>query len=375
MPLHALHIGKSAFAGADGGGSDRVFEALLDHLPQHGVEAEGVVVGASQRPAIVGVSRTDAALPRRLWSVRNALTAKMTNPTPDVVASHFALYTLPVLDRLARIPLIVHFHGPWALESAAEGAAPWAVRLKKQLELLVYRRAARFIVLSRAFRDVLHTRYGAPMDRICIVPGGVDTERFHVSLSREQARARLGWADRPTVLVVRRLAQRMGLEQLIDATHLARKQAPELQVLIGGKGPLSAALQQRIEAQDLADSVRLLGFIPDEDLPLAYRAADATMVPTQALEGFGLITLESLAAGTPVLVTPVGGLPETVDGLDPSLILSSKTVQAIADGLLGVVESRYAHLTPDVCRSYVQQNFAWPVIARQIAEVYREVTR
>ena len=352
-----------------------MFEALVDHLPQHGVEAEGIVVGVSQQRATVGVSRADAALAQRLWGVRNALAAKMADPAPDVVASHFALYTLPVLDRLAGTPLIVHFHGPWALESAAEGATPWAVRLKKQLELLVYRRATRAIVLSRAFRDVLHTHYGVPLDRIRIVPGGVDVERFRVSLSRQEARAYLGWADRPTVLVVRRLAHRMGLEQLIDATSIVRKEYPALQVLIGGKGPLSAALQERIEAQQLADSVRLLGFIPDEDLPLAYRAADATMVPTQALEGFGLITLESLAAGTPVLVTPVGGLPETVERLDGSLILSGKSVQAIADGLRAVVEHRYAHLTPDVCRSYVEHNFSWPVIAQQIAEVYREVTR
>ena len=351
-----------------------MFEALVDHLSEHGVRTQGVVVGASKRPSITGVSSPSASLPQRLWAVRKAVKSGIADSTPHVVASHFALYTVPVLDRLTDTPIVVHFHGPWAMESAAEGGARWAVRFKKKIETLVYRRAARFIVLSRAFQEVLHEHYSVPLNRIRIVPGGVDIERFRVNVSRKQAREQLGWQDRPTVLVVRRLAQRMGLEQLIDATSIFQKEYPDLQVLIGGKGPLSEELQYRIESQNVSDSVQLLGFIPDENLPLAYRAADATMVPTQSLEGFGLITLESLAAGTPVLVTPVGGLPETVQGLDPNLILSDKTVGSIADGLRRVVEGRYAQLTPDVCRSYVEQKFSWPVIARQVADVYREVT-
>ena len=63
--------------------------------------------------------------------------------------------------------------------------------------------------------------------------------------------------------------------------------------------------------------MRLLGFVAEEDLPWLYRACDISIVPSVALEGFGLPTIESLAAGTPVLVTPIGGLPETVSELDP----------------------------------------------------------
>ena len=83
----------------------------------------------------------------------------------------------------------------------------------------------------------------------------------------------------------------------------------------------------------MQDSVRFLGLVPESALPLAYRAADLSVVPSVALEGFGLIVPESLAAGTPVLVTPVGGLPEVVDGLAGALVLRDASSAAIADGL------------------------------------------
>ena len=312
LSIRALHIGKSRFAASDGGGSDRVFEALVRQLPAAGVSGSGLVIGegAGGEKGITGVSTGEAPVPQRLWALRQHAQRVLDGPSVDIVSAHFALYALPVLDLLGDRPLIVHFHGPWAEESAVEGSRAANVRLKALIERTVYRRAARCIVLSSAFRDVLHHTYGVPLHRIRIVPGGVEVNRFATAASTQDARATLGWDDRPTVLVVRRLAERMGLTELVEAAAMVREEHPELQVLIAGKGPLHDTLQQAITAHGVEDHVRLLGFVPDDLLPLAYRAADATMVPTQALEGFGLITLESLAAGTPVLVTPVGGSPK-----------------------------------------------------------------
>ena len=80
-------------------------------------------------------------------------------------------------------------------------------------------------------------------------------------------------------------------------------------------------------------------------LPLAYRAADLTVVPTVALEGFGLIAVESLAAGTPVLVTPVGGLPEVVAALSPALVLAATGSAPLADAVIRADQSLLSKLT------------------------------
>ena len=241
------------------------------------------------------------------------------------------------------------------------------------VERAVYRRACRLIVLSRAFGRVLHERYRLAEDRIRVVPGAVNAKRFQLSCSPAQARERLGWPqDRPIVLSVRRLVNRMGLEDLVEATAELRRHVPEALVTIAGRGPLEPVLRRRVAEHDLGAHLRLLGFVAEEDLPWAYRAADLTVVPTVALEGFGLITIESLAAGTPALVTPVGGLPEAVGKLSPNLVLPGAGPQALAEGLRSALLGSLPLPSSEQCQSYVRTNFDWPVIAAQVREVYLE---
>ncbi len=377
--IRTLQLGMSWFPEQAGNGLDRVYHALARHLPRAGVGVRGLVAGSE------GVARTSggavqafapeaASLPGRLWALRQHVRRAVRREPVDLVAAHFALYTAPMLDLLDGRPLVVHFHGPWAGESEAEREHALIVKAKAALERLVYRRGARFIVLSEAFRHVLTTRYGVPEEHVRIVPGGVEVGRFDTGLSREEARRRLGWpADRPIILSVRRLARRMGLENLIEAMDHVRRHVPGALLFIAGKGPLAGELEARIAEAGLEQHVRLLGFVPDDDLPLAYRAATLSVVPTVALEGFGLITVESLAAGTPVLVTPVGGLPETVRGLDPALILESARTDALARRLVGVLRGDAALPSSDACQRYARERFDWPVVAARTRAVYEEV--
>jgi len=164
----------------------------------------------------------------------------------------------------------------------------------------------------------------------------------------------------------------MGLEDLIDASKVLIKKVPDLQVYIAGTGRLADELKQRISSRGLENHIQLLGRVDDELLPLAYRAADISIVPTVALEGFGMITLESLASGTPVLVTPVGGLPEVVANLSPALVLNGTGPQAILQGLGDALTGARLLPTADQCRQYTEDNFTWPVIAQRVREVYIE---
>ena len=292
------------------------------------------------------------------------------------VVSHFALYTASVLGELADHPLVVHFQGPWGLEGHAERQSPLTVLAKTAVERIVYRRAAAFIVLSTPFGRILQRRFGVPAERIHVIPGGVDVARFAIDESRAECRQRLGWpAGRPIVLAVRRLMRRMGLGELIAATALIRERIPDVLVLIAGSGPVAAELRAQIETLGLVDNVRLLGFVPDDDLPSAYRAADLTVVPTVALEGFGLIVPESLAAGTPVLVTPIGGLPEAVGGLSERLILSGTGPEAIAKGVCDALTGALPLPSASECLDYARRHYDWPMIAQRTRAVYEEAMR
>ena len=358
------------------GGLNRYFVELLRALPQTGTQVHGLVVGS---PAISGethgtvvpFARATASLPARLWLARQAATRQIRLHSVDLIAAHFALYAAPLASSARDLPLVVHFHGPWAAESDVEGSASLNLRLKLALEGGVYRRAQRLIVLSHAFRQELVRRYHVAEERVHVVPGGIDLHRFNCNLSRAEARQHLSWPqDRLIVLSVRRLVRRMGLEMLIDAIVEARRRRPEVLLLLGGSGPLQMELEQRLRDKGLEQHVQLLGRISEEDLPLAYRAADVSVVPSQTLEGFGLITLESLASGTPVMVTPVGGLPEILQPLDPRCIFADTSTRAISAELTEVLEGSRPLPTPEACRAYAVEHYSWTHVAQQVTEVY-----
>jgi glycosyltransferase involved in cell wall biosynthesis len=376
MALHTLQIGMEWFAEWPGG-LNRVYAHLLGELAKQGVESYGLVAGT---PAVAEISggvahsfaAADAPVITRLRGLRAAALPWLRSHGNDaVIVSHFALHALPLLDHLRRRPFVVHFQGPWGEESRLEGASRFSAMQKEVIERQVYCQADVAIVLSTAFADILAARFAIPRERINVIPGGVDVARFDHARTRAQCRAILGWpGDRPIVLCVRRLVRRVGLDALIDAAVEVRRRVPDALLLIAGTGGLRSELDARIAALGLSDTVRLIGFVPDELLPLAYRAADMTVVPSLALEGFGLITVESLASGTPCLVTPVGGLSEIVTPLAPQLVAATPRAADIASALIGALLGDLPLPSSGECVAYARANFDWPVIATRVRAVY-----
>lgn len=376
--FRTLQIGMGWFPESPGG-LDRVYFNLARALPAAGVAFDGCVVGSDAvghetGGRVVALAPATAGLPSRLWRARHCVARLVAERHPDLIASHFPLFAFPALDLIARLPFIVHFHGPWSRESAVEGGKAAATAIKHAIERAVYRQADRIIVLSRAFRRELIEHYHIPSHRIRIVPGGVEVDAFARQPSREEARRRLGWpVDRPIILAVRRLARRMGLDDLIDAMRLVRAKQPDAVLMIVGGGPIAAELAARIEGSGLGSCVHLYGRCADAMLPLAYRAADLSVVPSVALEGFGLVVAESLAAGTPALVTPVGGLPEVVRALSPDLVLPETGAPALAEGIIGALDGGIALPGAQSCEDYARRHFDWPVVASAIRNIYRDV--
>lgn len=375
--LHTLQIGMEWFPEIPGG-VNRLFYEVVRRLPDNGVAVRGIVagsprVGSESGGVVEAAGDVTDPLPVRWWRFRAGIRRALAGQQDTLVASHFALYTLAALDVVRRHPLVIHFHGPWAHESKDEGAPWWSTRMRAAMERAVYRHGALHIVLSVAFARVLHDAYGVPEARIRIVPGGVDVNRFAGAPSRSEARERLGWpGDRPIVFAVRRLVRRMGLENLLEAVADVRRRVPSVMLFVAGAGPLGSELQARIDAAGLEGSVRLLDRVPDDTLPLAYRAADLTIVPSVALEGFGLVVAESLAAGTPVLVTPVGGLPEAVGALSPDLVLAGSTPEALAEGLTQAITGSRRLPDRGACIDFARACYDWSTVCTRIVDVYRE---
>ena len=357
------------------GGLDRYVYELTHQLAASQDRVELCGVGLPETQSNYSVKLTNLAEPEhrlweRLWLIRsNFMQRKFAKP--DAINLHFALYSFPLLQVLPKgVPVTFSFHGPWALESKQEGSGKLSVFLKHWVEDRVYHRCDRFIVLSKAFGDILHQEYQVPWSKIHVIPGGVDLSRFQFDRSRPEARSQLNWPqNRPILFTARRLVRRVGLDKLLMAVAMIKPQIPDIWLAIAGKGPLQADLQQQATDLGLNDNVKFLGFLPDDQLPIAYQAADLSVMPSQSLEGFGLAVLESLACGTPALCTPVGGMPEILEPFSPNLITASTEATAIAERLEQLLLKQVPMPSREACHEYAAMNFDWQKIAQKVRKV------
>jgi len=172
----------------------------------------------------------------------------------------------------------------------------------------------------------------------------------------------------------------MGLDILIQAVASLRRHFPEVLLLIGGDGSMRSHLESLTASLDLWNHVRFLGFVPEAQLPLYYQAADVFVLPTRELEGFGLVTVEALACGTPVMGTAIGATPEILEPLDPSLVFRDTTPEAMAEDLhrfLAVSQRDPAagERLRQACRRYVETRYAWDLSVSRLEAVLNDLAR
>jgi len=364
------------------GGSNRYVRDLVTGL---GADACAVVIGPASDapPSVRAVSTHDASLLQRILTYTRAV--RRVARTADVVDAHFALYAVlsVAVGAVRRRDLVVHFQGPWADETRQERggqgvSATIGARVRRAIEQWVYRRAQQIIVLSDAYADLVCDYAKVPRERVVVIPPGIDTDRFHPG-DRASARRVLGIPEEDfVVLAARRLVPRTGVDVLLRAwdgleSHSTRMPAgARRHLLIAGDGKC----RQQLEAAAARSPghVRLLGPVSDDDLVRLYQAADVSVVPSRALEGFGLVVLESLACGTPVIVTDVGGLPEAVRGLAPDLVVPADDPSALAARLGDAING--IRPLPDrcACRSFAER-FALTRMIEEHRFVYDTVSR
>ncbi|TSE00495.1 glycosyltransferase family 4 protein [Skermania sp. ID1734] len=343
----------SAWFGTDRGGSTRYFSDLFAALQRRpDISATAAAFGVAD-PGGQSWGSFDRGTISRVRSSRSAPPADTA-----IVDRHYALYGRGA-PRGASV--VTHFHGPWSLESAAAGKNKPTVAVQRFVEQARYRRSERFVVLSRAFKALLVERYRVHPEAVSVIPPGVDLTRFEPSAIPDGP---------PRVLCVRRLERRMGLDVLLDAWPAVLADVPDAQLDIIGTGSIAGELSAHVAGLGIEHSVKLCGQASDAELTEAYRAATVTVVPTRSLEGFGLIALESLAAGRAPVVTDVGGLPDSVHDLAHDLVVPPENPAMLAERLVGALQGD----RPDVarCRAHAE-NFSWSACADRHAALYHEV--
>jgi glycogen(starch) synthase len=245
------------------------------------------------------------------------------------------------------------------------------------MEWMLTYEAWRVVCCSRFMAQEVTGTLRVPRDKVRVVPNGVDPKRVQCGDSGDELELfRSQWAApaERIVLFVGRLVREKGVEVLIDALPAVVAAHPEAKFVVAGGGDYEG-LAARARSNGVEHKVAFTGFLPEADLPRMYKVAEVAVFPS-LYEPFGIVALEAMAAGVPVVTSDIGGFREVVRHGQTGLHTWANNADSLAWGLgLVLSDARLAARLRRNGRKQVEEHFGWEAIARQTRAVYAEVLR
>lgn len=262
----------------------------------------------------------------------------------DVIDAH---YYYP--DGIAAALLASHFKKPFTVTARGSDINLIAAHsTPRRLMRWASSRASVSIAVSQALTQTM-AKMGMPADRLVVLPNGVDLQRFCLQ-SQTVARATLGWPAGPTLISVGNLVENKGHHIAINA--LAR--LPGFQLVIAGEGPQRQALETLAIQLNVSSRLQFLGRVDQDQLARCYSAADI-LVLASSREGWPNVLLESMACGTPVVATCVGGIPEIVTSASAGRLTPGRTAADVVEA----VQELWQHLPDRMMVRSCAQRCSW----------------
>lgn len=284
---------------------------------------------------------------------------------PDVVHAHdwLAAWAGDTLKTLWTVPLVATIH---ATERGRHGGhlPPGQPAAINAIEWWLTYQAAEVICCSAFMRNEVIDGFELPPDKVHLVPNGVDPA---------------AWSPRPPVpprepLVVAwgRVQYEKGFQVLTAAMAQLRHRVPGVRCVIAGRGSYLPELQLQLDLEGVGDLVHLAGFVPDDELRRLLHVAGCAVIPS-LYEPFGIVALEAMAAGAPVVAARTGGLAEIVDGTGAALLFEPGNANDLADRIAEILTS------PDTAAALcaraadlLSDRYSWDAISAGTVAVYRE---
>lgn len=294
----------------------------------------------------------------------------------DLLHAHFAYpegFVAKLAKKSVRKPLVVTLHGSDIL---TEPSIDYGDRLRKDCDDKVRRvleSADKVLVASKAVFDEA-SKAGCSRDRLKYLPNGVDLNRFNLELDSGWVRNKLGIGKRPLVLTVRALVPKNGVEYLIMSALEVWGRYPEVAFVIVGEGPLRLGLEKLVNDMGLSENIIFLSKASYDDLPYYYSACDVFVIPS-IMEAFGLVTVEAMACGKPVIGTNVGGIPDTIEDGKNGFLVSPRDPQRLAEKIMLLLENQDLREEMGIKgREIAEKKFDINKRINRIIKIYSELT-
>ena len=290
---------------------------------------------------------------------------------PQVVHAHDWLsgWAGDTLSTLWKIPLVATIHAtergrnggiiPTTGQAASIHSAEWWLTFQ----------ASRVICCSQFMAQQIHDSFEVPSEKLDTIYNAVDATLW----TRASALAAPKTSDGPLIVSWGRVQYEKGFQTLVEALPILRDRLPGLRVVIAGTGSYRAELAERAEAFGVADLVHFAGFVPADQLTSLLQAADCVVIPS-FYEPFGIVALEALAAGAPLVAARTGGMAEVLTNVDAALLFPPGDARALADAVTRTItepELRTRQTAHGL--ALVNQHYSWDAVAAHTIATYQKV--
>jgi glycosyltransferase involved in cell wall biosynthesis len=281
---------------------------------------------------------------------------------PDLIIATHLNFTVAAywLKRCLGIPYIAIAHGVEA----------WNITNPQRQKALQH--AAQILAVSNYTRERLLQAQNLDPSKISLLYNTFDSDRFSIKPKPSYLLDRYHLQpNQPVILTVNRLSSQesyRGYDRILEALPQIRQHIPDVHYLIVGKGDDRERLEKSIQQQNLQECVTLAGFIADEELPAYYQLCDLFAMPSK-LEGFGIVYLEALASGKPVLGGNQDGAIDALCQGELGVLVNPDDVSEIAHKIVAILQKKYAHpliYQPTKLRAKVIQNFGFDVFEQTL---------
>jgi glycosyltransferase involved in cell wall biosynthesis len=286
---------------------------------------------------------------------------------PDLVHVHWLVpqgFFAVGPARRHRKPLVLSAHGADVHQLARGPLSPFAARaISGASSITANTQDTARVVAAKAIPR-----------RIDVIPMGLDLSRFGPHRRDDRARAQLGIRG-PWVFAVGRLVEKKGFEYLIDALPDLCQRFAGLKVTLGGAGPLDQALRQRARDRRVDTVIDFVGPLPPERVACYMASADVFVGPSVVdafgdTEGQGVVFIEAMASGIPVVATSVGGIPDVVEHGRHGLLVPPRDAHALAEAIAATLDDRDGAARRARAGLERARTYAWPAIAERFESLY-----
>ncbi len=287
-------------------------------------------------------------------------------PLPDLSASRYA--------KKKDLPFIITYHAD-AQESGGSFIRNTATAFYNRYILgKVLSNADVIITTSNAY--IGESKYLSKYrDKIKVVPNGINLKDFEIELSKEECRFKLALPqDKRIILFFGNIVAYKGPDILLKAFARVKKLYPNIMLLYVGRGEMQAELKELSVKMGLKDSVKFAGFVEEDLKPFYYHSADIFCLPSVTMaEAFGIVNLEAMACGLPVISSKLGGIPDIIQNGRNGFIVEPGDVKALADALIKLLEDDELQIKMSIEGKNMSKCYSWAKIAEETEKIYENL--